>query len=214
MTTTNNNTFQQRLAAAILESGISITELSERAGLNRSTIQNYMNGKFTPRLPELEKLAEALGVSVQWLRMGQETDNAALDLMPGEDSLNQVALFKDRLREAMESSGFPHICDLAHRTGLAPSVISRYLNGTTIPRYDNANNIAATLGVSTNWLMGYDVAKERNTAGKDQYLIQILTKMSDEGDFLEVISSLSQLNSASYSAVRSMIQVLAKEEGA
>lgn len=49
-------------------SGLNQKELSDRAGLCRSSISQYLSGKNVPKGKRLEALAEALDVSVEWLK--------------------------------------------------------------------------------------------------------------------------------------------------
>lgn len=53
-----------RLAEVRREKGWTQTELAEASGINRVTIARYETGKQSPTLRLLEKLAEALGVSI------------------------------------------------------------------------------------------------------------------------------------------------------
>lgn len=43
---------------------ISLTELSKLTGISRSTLNNIENGKFSPKLEQLEKIAKALGCRI------------------------------------------------------------------------------------------------------------------------------------------------------
>lgn len=61
-----------------------------------------------------------------------------------------------RLRLALERKGMI-AQELADRTGIHKSSISQYVNGSHIPSNIRAGKIAAVLGVSPAWLMGFDV---------------------------------------------------------
>ena len=56
-----------RLSAARDAAGISITELADRAGLSISTVYGYETGRRTPHADQLGALANALGVSADYL---------------------------------------------------------------------------------------------------------------------------------------------------
>lgn len=47
--------------------------------------------------------------------------------------------------------------ELAERSGLNKSSVSRYLSGTCIPRSIAIGKMANALGVSPAWVLGYDV---------------------------------------------------------
>lgn len=48
-------------------------ELAQKTGLAEITIRNYEAGKYKPKIEQLQKIAEVLGVSLEWLQTGQET---------------------------------------------------------------------------------------------------------------------------------------------
>ena len=51
-------------------------ELAARSGLSVSVIDKYVNGKSDPSRQRLVAIAEAAGVSLQWLATGKHTDEA------------------------------------------------------------------------------------------------------------------------------------------
>lgn len=207
----NLTLFRDRLAYAIQEAGLSNSEFSRRTGLHRSTILNYLNGKFVPKRKEMETLASVLNVSLQWLMLG-ESHTTAMNSSLKDNSLILNGSFQERLLEALDSAGIVLQCELAQRSGLKESTISRYINGSSTPRFSAANSLAAALDVSTNWLLGYDVPKERNPEQKrDQFVVQMISKLRTDTDFLKVVQQLSELDATAYDAVRRMIDVLSNK---
>lgn len=65
--------FQERFKRALFLSGIRKTDLAEKAGIDRSKITSYANGRYKPNAATLAKLAAALGVTPAWL-IGQEPE--------------------------------------------------------------------------------------------------------------------------------------------
>ena len=61
------NKVADRLSIALKKSGLTQSELSEKTGINFSTISSYVSGRFEPKRTPLMKLAEALDVSPTWL---------------------------------------------------------------------------------------------------------------------------------------------------
>lgn len=59
--------FADRLRTRMRRSGIGQEELSNRSGISRVTLSNYMNGKATPSGYNLERLSRALNCSVSQL---------------------------------------------------------------------------------------------------------------------------------------------------
>jgi len=63
----------QRLRNAFEQSGLSQTELCEKADINKGAFSSYLSGKYFPKQKSLEKLSTVLGVSIKYL-MGIEED--------------------------------------------------------------------------------------------------------------------------------------------
>lgn len=61
-----------------------------------------------------------------------------------------------RLIMALERKGMI-AQELSDQTGIHKSSISQYVNGSHVPSNISAGKMAAVLGVSPVWLMGYDV---------------------------------------------------------
>ena len=66
----------QRLSIARQEKGLSMWELSRRAGISQPQISMLESGKYQVRRKAAEKLAAALEVGVDWLLTGDEEKNA------------------------------------------------------------------------------------------------------------------------------------------
>lgn len=67
-----SSTTAQRLRDARLEKGLSMWELSRRAGISQPQISLLERGKYQLKRKAGEKLAEALDVGVDWLVSGDE----------------------------------------------------------------------------------------------------------------------------------------------
>lgn len=57
--------------------------------------------------------------------------------------------------------------ELSRKTGISRSLLSHYISGDATPRQNNIYEIALALNVAEPWLMGYDVAMERDTYPAD-----------------------------------------------
>ena len=62
---------------------------------------------------------------------------------------------KDQLREALKVQNMTS-AELSRRSGVDRSAICRYLKGTITPKPAAVELMAAALGVSPMWLMGFD----------------------------------------------------------
>lgn len=66
---------------------------------------------------------------------------------------------KDRLKKALEVRKMMPV-ELARKSGINKGSISKYLNGSNLPKQNNIGALAKALEVSPTWLMGYDVTME------------------------------------------------------
>lgn len=57
--------FGIRLRSVMWRKGLTQEELSERSGVSRTSISNYMRGKNIPSLYTMRKLAKAMGCSIE-----------------------------------------------------------------------------------------------------------------------------------------------------
>lgn len=77
---------------------------------------------------------------------------------------------KDRLNEALRLRGLS-AAELASKSGLQRSSVSRYLSGENVPRSLAIGKMAEALDVSPAWLLGYDLTidgKEKPRVDMDQ----------------------------------------------
>lgn len=124
------------------------------------------------------------------------------------NKMERVASTPDRLKEAMGDAGIKPI-DLAKKTGLSHSTISRYLSGAVEPRQEAAHKLANALSVSELWLWGYDVPKVRtDTQKKNDDLVQVIAKLRKDPDFFEVVSILARLQPAEYASIKQLVLAL------
>ena len=63
-----------RLNKAFKASGLSQSELCDRADINKGALSSYLSGRYFPKQIALEKLSSALNVSISYL-MGFDTDD-------------------------------------------------------------------------------------------------------------------------------------------
>ena len=66
------NEFQCRLQKSLAASGLTASELSEKSGISKANISNYVNGVYIPKQDKCYLLAEALRVDPGWLMTGEE----------------------------------------------------------------------------------------------------------------------------------------------
>lgn len=73
--------------------------------------------------------------------------------------MDNFYIIKDRLNEALALRGM-NATELAYKSGLNKSSVSRYLSGQMIPRSIAIGKMATALGVSPTWVLGYDVTMD------------------------------------------------------
>ena len=115
--------------------------------------------------------------------------------------LNRITTTSQRLKLAMDMAHMSQT-DLAERTGLNKSTISRYCSDRHEPKADAINKLATVLDVSEMWLWGYDVPMER-TAGqkKNDQLVKLVTRLRSDAEFMNAVSMLDNLSPAQYAAI-------------
>lgn len=85
--------------------------------------------------------------------------------------MDNLFIIKDRIIEALKMREMT-ASDLAKKSGIAKSSISRYLTGENIPRSTAIEKIATALNVSPTWILGYNVTTDGQEIDVD--------KLSDE----------------------------------
>ena len=85
--------FKNRLTEAMQLRGIRASELSQRTGLSKARISQYVNGKFIPKSDAILLMAEVLGVSELWL-MGKTADMnpTTLETVPCPENISPLRL--------------------------------------------------------------------------------------------------------------------------
>ena len=124
------------------------------------------------------------------------------------NEMERVATTPERLREAMDAAGIKQI-DLAHKSGLSHSTISRYISGQVEPRQEAIIKLATVLNVSEWWLWGYDVPQVRSPEQKkNDAIIGVVSKLRSDPDFFEVVSQLAELPAGEYDSIKLLISSL------
>lgn len=88
--------------------------------------------------------------------------------------MDNLYIIKERLNEALKLRGM-NAAELASKSGLAKSSVSRYLSGENIPRSIAIGKMANALNVSPAWILGYNLTID----GKEIPTIE-LDKLSPE----------------------------------
>ena len=79
---------------------LSSYKVAKEAGVTQTSLSNWKNGKSVPSTTTLQKIADYLGVTVDYLMNGEETDNKALNEKNERDIRQAIEDFKNRLSTA------------------------------------------------------------------------------------------------------------------
>lgn len=96
----------------------------------------------------------------------------------------KVATFGQRLREGLDRQGITQT-ELARRSGISKSSISRYVKGDWEGKQEAVYALAQALEVNEAWLMGYDVPPACGAAREDLYrtVAQVVENYREQGGF-------------------------------
>ena len=70
-----------RIRQAVERSGKTQRQIADAIGITEVSMSRYVNGERVPRATIMPKLAEACGVSVEWLQTGKEPYKAHVEMI-------------------------------------------------------------------------------------------------------------------------------------
>lgn len=124
------------------------------------------------------------------------------------DNKERIAVFKDRLREALRHKEFKAI-DLSESTGIPKGAISYYLAGKSTPKSDRLHVISVALDVSEAWLLGYDVPRERTIEQKkNDNLVKVIARLRKDASFRETVFDFAELSEEEAESIKQLLSVL------
>lgn len=83
------NTFSERLKSAMFDAGLNQNMLAQAIGVSAGAISMYLHGSIKPGHDRLKALAEATGVTAEYLATGD--DNGHISTVPDRISLTAAA---------------------------------------------------------------------------------------------------------------------------
>jgi len=122
---------------------LSAAALSRAAGVGTNTVSQIEAGRRLPRLPMLERIADALKVSAGYLAYGQQGEWEAVAALRCQG-------LPGRLIEARAALGFS-LREVDRRAGTTAGTI-RAIEAGGQPTLDTLESLAAALAVSPAWL--------------------------------------------------------------
>jgi len=135
--------FSERLKRARREKNVTADNLSVAAGVSNSAVSHLEAGARLPRLPTLERIANALQVSPGWLAFGADAEFEPFDGL-------RCSMLADRLRAGRNERGWS-LRELDRQAGVAVGA-SRSIEAGGMPTLDTVELVAKALQVSPAWL--------------------------------------------------------------
>jgi len=134
--------FGERLKGARIAKGLSMLELATHVGVSKVCIWKWETGQMLPSPNRIEKIASALGTSVEAVTRGHPL--RAGRKLPATSFGERLAL----LREAAKLS----VAELSARVGVSKMCIWKWENGRSHPRPEALPKLAEALGTSISML--------------------------------------------------------------
>jgi transcriptional regulator with XRE-family HTH domain len=147
----------ERLAQAMKSAGFQTQKALERAsGVKQPTINRILNrpGSKGPESATVRLLAQACGVSFDWLNGGSDSEDSA----PSSASAGNFdvdVLFGERVKALREAAGMTQT-DLAERMGVSPQGVQKWESGASSPRFSRLYGLSEVLGVPVSHLLPDD----------------------------------------------------------
>ena len=101
-----------------------------------------------------------------------------------------IEVCENRIKELLSIYGDRQF-EMAKKTGLSKSAITRFVNGENIPNQESIDKIAKAYNVNPAWLMGYDVDMEKKSNKEIIKMLNMLTE-SDKDFVIKTIRYLAE----------------------
>lgn len=119
-------------------------------------------------------------------------------------------LLKDRLREAINSRG-KKAADLSKDLNIPKSAISQYLSGKSQTMdSERMYSICKYLNVNEAWMLGFDVAMDRDFKKNNDIMTDIVIRMRTDYEFFSLVEQLYNLNEDQIIGIKQMLKAFLK----
>lgn len=108
--------------------------------------------------------------------MGETTPGAAAPYRQISDIC--IKRFPSRLRQAIAERGFGSAKAAARRAGIADSSLALLMSGKRSPSGETVSRLAMGLGVSADWLLGFDVEMDGTPSAGGRCVPSVLWEAS------------------------------------
>lgn len=150
----------KRIIEAMRIRNIKQVDLCEKTGINKSTISQYVSGKYEPSQDRLEKIADALNVDAVWL-MGYDVDMEKKNYdiknnMFEEIGQEGINILQKRLKERRNSLGLT-LQQVAEKLNVKEDIIYKYECGEKKDiKHEIVAKLAEIYNCSPAYLMGWE----------------------------------------------------------
>lgn len=150
-------TLAVRLGLMCVRRGVGSPQaLTTRLALAPDRVARWLGGDAVPSVPCLVLVARALGTSVSHL-IDPGHERSDMDATWTYAQEPQLLRFRGRLRGAVRLAGVSSAGELASRAGVTKSCVLSWMRGTRLPSATSLVRLSRTLGVSCDWLLGFDM---------------------------------------------------------
>ena len=102
----------------------------------------------------------------------------------------KISNSRNRIKELLNIYGDKQF-EMAKKTGLSKSAITRYINGDNVPNQESIDKIAKAYNVNPAWIMGYDIDMEKKSNKEIIKMLNMLTEQ-DKDFVIKTIKYLAE----------------------
>ena len=146
---TNEKFISLRLRCALGDTGVSQRELARLTGITEVTLSRYVNGNRIPKATTLKKIADALGVGLDYFFTEEELKNSNEELNNSTDLVSRQSAI-DAHCELCEDKGLcGDICPDVEVFRLIPSAQPEITDEQAIEHLQSTNSLQMTAVLMT-----------------------------------------------------------------
>ena len=157
--------------------GITQEQLSKSLGINRATLSRYESGEINPPASQLQRIADVLGVSADYL-LGVKHLKGILDY--------KVAATRDRILDAVKQTGLSNE-EFCQKLGLPIDEWFKWKEASSTSYLEHLPEISMLLDIPEDVLSGKDTVCQNSTR-----LIAAFNQLNPSGQ-TEAVKRVSEL---------------------
>lgn len=143
-------TFAEKLQKALTKSGMTRSELADKAGISRPMITNYLKGNYKAKQNNVFKLAKALNIPESDLIEDWAFSATTPAELPEKSELKMTFYYK-KFKSLRKDIGMSQL-EVGQKLGLAKSTIAMYESGKRTPDFETIEAICDLFNVNMSEL--------------------------------------------------------------